>query len=192
MAAAMILLRHGQSEFNVVFGATRRDPGIRDPKLTEEGRRQAHAAAGALHGLGLDALIASPYTRALETAEIVAATLEVPIAVEPLVGERVAFVCDLGSSPDELRARWPHLSLDHLPECWWPTPEESEERLLQRCARFRVEIAARENWRRIGVVTHWGFIRGLTGLTVTNGAIVRCNPHRPELEAEVITPNKNE
>ena len=188
----MILLRHGQSEFNVVFGATRRDPGIRDPKLTKEGRRQAHAAAEALHGLGIDALIASPYTRALETAEIVAATLDVPIAVEPLVGERVAFVCDLGSSPDELKSRWPHLLLDHLPECWWPTPEESEEQLLQRCAQFRVEIAARENWRRIGVVTHWGFIRGLTGLTVTNGTIVRCNPHRLELEAEVIDPNKNQ
>ena len=27
----MILLRHGQSEFNVVYGVTRVDPGIEDP-----------------------------------------------------------------------------------------------------------------------------------------------------------------
>ena len=44
----MILLRHGQSEFNVAFNATRVDPGIPDPRLTEEGRRQARAAAVAL------------------------------------------------------------------------------------------------------------------------------------------------
>jgi len=186
----MILLRHGQSEFNVVFSATRRDPGIRDPKLTEEGRQQARAAAVTLRDAGLDALIASPYTRALETAEIVAEALDLPITVEPLVGERAAFVCDLGSSPSELKARWPHLSLDHLPESWWPELEESEAQLMQRCARFRAEIGTRENWRRIGVVTHWGFIRGLTSLTVTNGTIVRCNPNRPELEAEVLAPGK--
>jgi len=45
----MILLRHGQSEFNVVYNVTRVDPGIPDPRLTEEGRRQALVAAdGAL------------------------------------------------------------------------------------------------------------------------------------------------
>jgi broad specificity phosphatase PhoE len=31
----MILLRHGQSEFNLHFSVTRRDPGIADPKLTQ-------------------------------------------------------------------------------------------------------------------------------------------------------------
>ena len=36
----MILLRHGQSEFNAAFNATRVDPGIPDPRLTEEGKRQ--------------------------------------------------------------------------------------------------------------------------------------------------------
>jgi len=182
----MILLRHGQSEFNVIYGATRRDPGIRDPRLTDEGRRQARAAAERLRGAGLAGLVASPYTRALETAEIVAAALDLPIAVEPMVGERAAFVCDLGSDPASLKARWPHLSLDHLAECWWPPLEESEEQLLARCARFRSEMSARTDWHQIGVVTHWGFIRGLTGLTVPNGTLVRCNPDRPELEAEIL------
>ena len=39
----MILIRHGQSEFNVVYGKTRVDPGIRDPRLTALGERQAQA-----------------------------------------------------------------------------------------------------------------------------------------------------
>src|SRR3546814_12714551 len=37
----MILVRHGQSHFNVHFARTRVDPGIVDPQLTEEGERQA-------------------------------------------------------------------------------------------------------------------------------------------------------
>ena len=36
----MILVRHGETVFNVLFGKTRRDPGVRDPRLTERGREQ--------------------------------------------------------------------------------------------------------------------------------------------------------
>src|SRR5215469_13326906 len=71
-STVMILLRHGQSEFNVAYNATRVDPGIPDPCLTEEGRRQALAAGTVLARHRVERLIASPYTRALETAEIVA------------------------------------------------------------------------------------------------------------------------
>ncbi|HEY1411398.1 MAG TPA: phosphoglycerate mutase family protein, partial [Rhodopila sp.] len=69
----MILLRHGQSEFNLHFNATRRDPGIVDPRLTELGHTQAQEAAQQLMGQGLERIIVSPYTRALQTARPVAA-----------------------------------------------------------------------------------------------------------------------
>ena len=87
----MILVRHGQSEFNVVYSVTRVDPGIRDPRLTEEGRRQAAGLAEELAGHGVRRILASPYTRALETAAIIAERLSVPIAIDPVVGERAAF-----------------------------------------------------------------------------------------------------
>ena len=35
----------------------------------------------------------------------------------------------------------------------------------------------------IAVVTHWGFIRALTGLKVPNGAVLRIDPTRPDREA---------
>ncbi len=100
----VILIRHGQTEFNRVFSITRRDPGIRDPHLTDHGRRQAQAAARALLPFNLACLITSPYARALETAGIIAGHLSVPITVEPLIAERFSFICDIGSPLAELRA----------------------------------------------------------------------------------------
>jgi len=180
----MILIRHAQSEFHVVYAATRREPGIRDPKLTAEGRRQAEALAERLAEHDLARLIASPYRRALETAEILAGRLGIAIEVQSVVGERAAFTCDIGSSPAELSERWPHLDLAHLPERWWPEFEESEPQLAERCERFRAHMTVQADWRRVAVVTHWGFIRALTGLTVPNSAALRVDPHRPELEPE--------
>ncbi|MGE0724732.1 MAG: histidine phosphatase family protein [Alphaproteobacteria bacterium] len=175
----MILVRHGQSEFNVVFAKTRVDPGIRDPRLTDEGRRQALAAAHALAEAPVRTLVASPYTRALETAEIIAGKLGVDIVVDPLVGERAAFVCDFGTPVSLLRDRWPAIALDHLSEQWWPDHEEPEVALLDRCARFRTAWAERADWSEVAVVTHWGFIRGLTGRRVGNCAIVPFDPTAP-------------
>jgi broad specificity phosphatase PhoE len=182
----VLLIRHGQSEFNVVYSVTRVDPGIRDPRLTETGRAQARAAAGRLAGEGVRRLLASPYTRALETAEIIADALGVPITVTPLVGERAAFACDVGTETTALRQRWPGLALDHLAETWWPTLEETEATLHGRCIAFRREIAAAEDWRHVAVVTHWGFIRGLTGQTVTNGTVLRIDPTQPDRPAETL------
>ena len=172
----MILVRHGQSHFNVVYGATRQDPGIVDPGLTEEGIRQAEAAAEALAGHDLRRVLVSPYTRTLHTAEIIAAALGLPVTVEPIVRERCYFVCDIGSPRSELTERWGHFDFGTLPERWWPEPDETEEELFTRCHSFRAAMAGTEDWPHVLVVTHWGFIRGLTGQTVGNGTIVRFEP----------------
>jgi broad specificity phosphatase PhoE len=181
----VILIRHGQTEFNRVFSVTRQDPGIRDPHLTNHGRRQAAAVALALRPLSLRRLVTSPYARALKTAGIIAEHLDLPITVEPLVAERFFFTCDIGSPLDELRARWPALAFGHLHDPWWPAAEESEEMISQRSQAFRRRIAC-EAWSEIAVITHWGFIRALTGLKVPNGAVLRIDPTRPDREAELI------
>jgi broad specificity phosphatase PhoE len=181
----VILIRHGQTEFNRLFSVTRLDPGIRDPHLTGHGRRQAAAVAGALRPLSLRRLITSPYARALETAGIIAEHLDLPITVEPLIAERFFFTCDIGSPLAELRARWPDLAFDHLQDPWWPQVEESEEVISHRSKIFRRRIA-NEAWFEIAVVTHWGFIRALTGLKVPNGAVLRIDPTRPDYEAELV------
>jgi broad specificity phosphatase PhoE len=184
----MLLVRHGQSEFNVVFSVTRRDPGIRDPLLTELGHAQAEAAAEALVGRGVERLIASPYTRALQTAAPIARRLGLTIEVDPIVGERAAFACDVGTPRTGLIERFPEISLHHLDEQWWPELEESEERLAWRCGAFRDALPDPHD--HIVVVTHWGFIRGLTGLTVQNGTAVRLDPQGVEVVHPVVRPGE--
>ena len=175
----MILIRHGQSEFNVVYGQTRRDPGITDPCLTAEGRRQAAALAEFLRAERVKRLIASPYTRALETAEIIAAALDLPVTVDPVVGERAAFVCDIGTCRSDLGRRWPAWRFDHLDEQWWPALEEAETALAARALAFRRAMAAVPDWHEVAVVSHWGFIRALTGVELSNCQTLRFDPTAP-------------
>lgn len=180
----MLLVRHGQSHFNVAFAATRVDPGIRDPELTEEGRRQALAAAAELEvlraqGRDLRRLISSPYTRALQTASILAESLGFrEVTVEPLVRERAAFQCDVGASPTELQRRFPAYRFEHLDDPWWHDHiahgvEESETAVAERAAAFRAAMARDPDGPHTIVVTHWGFIRCITGgYRSANGEIV--------------------
>jgi broad specificity phosphatase PhoE len=166
-----------------VYGRTRQDPGITDPALTEEGRRQIAALAEALRGEGLKRLIASPYTRALETAAILAAALDIPVIIDPIVGERAAFACDVGTCCSLLRQRWPEWQFDHLEEQWWPDLEEAEHAVVRRALTFRQTVAELPDWRHLGVVSHWGFIRALTGVELANGQALRFDPTLSEQEA---------
>jgi broad specificity phosphatase PhoE len=183
----MILVRHGQSEFNVHYGRTRIDPGIPDPALTSDGIAQVRAAADALARQDVRRLVASPYKRALETVEIIAERLRVPVTIDPTVGERVAFSCDIGTLTPELARRWPGWSFDHLPEQWWPDSEEPESGLHARCVAFRGVTDALDDRDHVAIVSHWGFIRALTGLAVVNAAIVRYHV-RPVPAAELLHP----
>lgn len=174
----MILLRHGQTIFNAVFSLTRIDPGVADPSLTAEGRRQIAAAAESLSQLSLRRVVSSPYTRALETAEIVVSRLNLPVAIEPLVGERGHFACDIGTARSKLLRRWPQHHFGEFGEEWWQFGE-SEETFATRCHKFREAVAALEDWPEVLVITHWGVIRSLTGRSVANGEWVRFHPHAP-------------
>ena len=79
------LVRHGQSEWNLL----RRTQGqIPHPQLTDLGRRQASAAAQAIradaeqNGQPIRSVIASDLVRAVQTAQIVAGALAVPMRLD--------------------------------------------------------------------------------------------------------------
>ncbi len=172
----MFLLRHGQSFFNLHFTPTRIDPGIEDPELTELGVAQAHAAAAQLAQVSLTRIIISPYMRALQTAEPILKLHPAPVEIMHEVRERAAFVCDVGSSPDTLAARFPHHDFRHLPSMWWSKPVETLEATRLRADGFRRLMAARADAKTTLLVSHWAFILALTGHSLENGGILEYDP----------------
>lgn len=164
----MILMRHGQSEFNLHFSATKRDPGIPDPKLTPLGQAQAEAAASALANAGITRIIASPYTRAMQTAAPLAKTLGLPVQIHPDVRERFHFVCDIGTPRSILTQTWPQHDFGAIEESWWPTATEPEASVQARAERFRAEITEAD-WQTTLLVSHWAFLLTLSGKSLENG-----------------------
>jgi broad specificity phosphatase PhoE len=172
----MILLRHGQSEFNVMFSATRQDPGIIDAKLTALGQQQAEAAAEALRDEGITRILASPYTRALQTAEPISQALGLPVAINVLVRERYKFACDIGSHRDDLARDWPHRDFSAIDPVWWPSDEEDAASIVARAESFRAAMTADPEWATTLVISHWGFILAMTNVSMMNGTWLRCDP----------------
>ena len=83
--ARLILIRHGESEGNRdrIFTPT---PEV---GLTEAGRDQVRAAGEWIAARYAPArIVTSPFRRALQTAEIIAARLGLPVSVEPDLRER--------------------------------------------------------------------------------------------------------
>jgi len=172
----VILLRHGETMFNVHFGRTRRDPGIRDPRLTERGREQAAEAARVLAGDSITHMLASPYTRAIQTANVIARAINVPLVIDETIRERFSYTCDIGTPRSVLATRWPDYAFDHLDDVWWSNREEPIPQFQARCDDFRRRMAASDDWRTAAVVTHWGVIRALTGSRIKNGEMLRHDP----------------
>lgn len=178
----MILLRHGEGTWNTVFHAARVDAGIHDPALTQTGHAQAMAAAERLAGEGCRRLLASPYRRTLETASRIADRLGLDIEVEPLVRERCAFSCDQGSPTSVLARDWPMLDFGGLDEIWWGRRIESQASLEARAGLFLRRMAEASDLAATIVVTHWGFIRAVTGQAIGNAEQVRFMPNGPGAE----------
>ncbi len=108
-------IRHGQSTSN----AEGRVQGQLDVPLSDLGLRQSEAVAQALAGLPVDALYSSPLRRAMETAELLAARLHLPIRTDPRLMEIHAGVfqgqrrSDLRTHYPEELARWQSEDLDY-------------------------------------------------------------------------------
>jgi ribonuclease H / adenosylcobalamin/alpha-ribazole phosphatase len=98
-----LLLRHGQTEMS----AQRRFAGRGDIPLTSAGLEQAAAVATRLAERGgIDVVVTSPLSRALRTAEVVADTAGVPLAVDHDLVE-TDFGDWEGLTFGEVLARWP-------------------------------------------------------------------------------------
>ncbi len=74
-ARTILLMRHGETEWN----RERRVMGNADVELNAMGRAQCARVAAVLAGFSIERIVSSPLRRALESAQILAAQLKVPI-----------------------------------------------------------------------------------------------------------------
>ena len=97
-----VLLRHGQTPMSV----QKRYVGRSDVPLTDLGVQQAVAAAKRLASASLDAIVASPLLRAVQTADEVAAATGVPVVTDAGFRE-TDFGAWEGLTFAEVRDGWP-------------------------------------------------------------------------------------
>lgn len=153
------LLRHGETPHTI----EKRFSGTRfDPPLSERGEGQARAAAKHIASLGgVDVIVASPLTRARQTAQAVADELGLEVAIDDDLRE-----CDFGEWDGltfaEAQARGgPALST------WLATPEiappggESLLQLSARVAEAQQRILAAHAGKGVLIVAHVGSIKML-------------------------------
>jgi broad specificity phosphatase PhoE len=145
------LIRHGETQWNVEG----RYQGQADPPLNARGRAQAEQLGRQLRSQGLARLISSPLLRALQTAEILARILKLPVETEERLVEihQGDWQTRLRS---EIESRYPELFASWEADPWSVTPPGGES-LRQVQARVHAavdEILARYPGERSGVVLH--------------------------------------
>jgi broad specificity phosphatase PhoE len=173
------LIRHGQSEFNAAHKDGAPDPLIFDAPLTDLGRQQARAAREQAATLGIQHVICTPLTRAIQTAKIIFDGIA-PITVSTGPAEHLSHSCDMGRSPEVLAAEFPELDFTHIPPIWWHNgpknqngvPEEPEDIFHARIASFRDTLATLQP-RPLAIVGHCNTFRSLAGVDMRN-----CEIHR--------------
>lgn len=171
--SAIYFLRHGQSEFNAVFDGTK-DPVIPDAPLTELGKSQALEARGAVKELGIERIITSPLTRALETATILSKN-EIEIDVWDCHRELLNYSCDIGSPPEKLKAKFPNLKFDHLQNTWWyeqsinfpKIVKEPKSLIENRLRKFMLQISYLPNKNTL-IVGHGNTYKEIIGFMLSN------------------------
>jgi probable phosphoglycerate mutase len=144
------LLRHGQTEHT----PERRYSGRNDLPLSRTGRAEAEAAAARAGHLGVDAVVASPLRRTRETAEIVAASLGVPVELDDDLVE-LDFGDLEGLTLDEALTKHPLAVRRFTSDVTVKAPGgESIADVSARVARARRRILDRHAGRTVLVVSH--------------------------------------
>ena len=133
--------------------------GQPNPPLTVEGRAQATAVAAEVAKLTPEVLIASPLQRTRETAEAIAAVVDLPITYD-----EAWFECSFGAwdglSIDEVKSSYPREYQAWVSSSGYPPPQgESYDALGWRIDEALNDLVALYPGQRVVVVTHNGPIK---------------------------------
>lgn len=164
----LVVLRHGQTDWN----AQHRFQGQADVPLNAKGIAQAEAAHARLRGHRFDAVYASPLSRALRTAEIVAPNAE--IGLDPRLME-IDVGTWSGQTWDEIIASMPgyeEMYANGVDFRRSPTGETLSE-VVGRALPAIEEIAANHPGQTVLIVSHGLLLnRVLHALLGLNGRVL--------------------
>jgi len=151
----LYLLRHAQSEGNK-FGIFQ---GTLDYPLSEEGVKQTHISLNFLKNIPFELIISSPQRRALQTAEIIAEVLNLPLKIDNKIRE-ISYGILEGVEHNKVKKKDFYLR-------WLENPVKSHiegvtdfTELDRRLEQFLKELFT-EKVKKVLVVTHGGIIRAL-------------------------------
>lgn len=179
MAAEILLVRHGETEWNIAG----RYQGGKDSPLTARGREQAAAVGDALAGLcaGQDwPILSSPLGRAHHSAQIMAERMAAPAPLTDAALREISLGSWDGLTDEEMEAAHPGMRAGSTRYDWYFRSPDGET-LAQAKARVAQWIASID--RPVIAVTHGlvsrvvrGVYLGLpdaeaTELPVTQGVI---------------------
>lgn len=141
----LILVRHGQIDFNLQHRLPGQLPGI---PLSAAGRQEAEATAAALRAVPISAIIASPLDRTMETAAAVNAGrgLEIRTDRDLLDTDYGPFTGQNYDNLDKQDTAWKRFTTDAL---YAPKGVESFAHVQQRAVR------AAERWRVAEGLGEW-------------------------------------
>jgi 2,3-bisphosphoglycerate-dependent phosphoglycerate mutase len=149
----VLAVRHAEAEYD---GTTL--PGVPDGgTISEVGREQVSALATRLRGRRVAAVVSSPYSRARDTAELIAKALDVPLEIadglrELDAGEVTALPQGKGiAQVDEVFGRWLHGDL--AASC---PGGETGAQLVTRVRGALEALADRFRGEAVVVVSHGG------------------------------------
>ena len=149
------LLRHGQTDWNIDL----RLQGSSDIPLNETGRNQAAVAGATFSREDWDVIIASPLSRARDTAQIVAQQLNMPVVIVPELVERSFGVAE-GFSHSEWRKMYE--ANEHIEGL------ESLEDLRSRCELLLQLVTTEYDGLRVLAISHGALIRKVLRIVSNN------------------------
>lgn len=158
LVSTLLLVRHGETDWN----RDGRWQGHSDTHLNDVGREQAARLASELDGV--DVVYSSDLARARETAEILAARLELPVHVDPRLRER-SFGTWEGKTGPEIEAAFAAAHARWLAG-EGPGADDAEPfaDFAARVQAFLAEVLERHPDENVLVVSHGGSIRVIHAL----------------------------
>ncbi len=171
MSCTYYLFRHGETDWN----AEQRFQGHVDIPLNDRGRLQAQALVPLLEPLGLDGVVSSDLSRAVETGQVVATALGIPLAQDVRLREAYLGEAQGLTLPEirerfglELAQRWRSTRVTDA-DIQYPGGETGRAVMLRALAALEGHVDRQPGFKRVGVACHGGVIRRLMQAVLADG-----------------------